>query len=88
MRTFNSLLALLTWRDLTPGAPHRPLSRALATLVEREVQSAFRFNSLLALLTWRGLTPGAARRPLPEALAALVERGVQSAQLQQFNGVA
>ena len=35
---FNSLLALLTVNALTPGAAHRPLSRALATLVERGVQ--------------------------------------------------
>ena len=43
MRRFNSLLALLTWRDLTTGAAHRPLSRALATLVERGGQRGLRW---------------------------------------------
>ena len=37
---FNSFLLVLTLNNLTPGARHRPLSRAVAALVERGVQSA------------------------------------------------
>ena len=85
MRRFNSLLALLTVNDLTPGAAHRPLSRALARLVERgDGRGASRGRTVsnvaalcpspegaLATGRERGMTAGHGVR--------FLERGVQSA---------